>query len=304
MNLNNVGKWIGGQMFFVGLLFSWSCDPAPEPVAGGAGSFESSPQSVSIAPGIIDEASGLAVSANLDGYLWTIQDSGQPHAVYLISPDGKNIKPYDVPGSINHDWEDLAVGPGPLSGVNYLYIADIGNNNPPMRAENVIYRFREIADANGAFKQTDLEKIIFRYPDGPRDAETILVDPQSRDIFIISKETDKSGIYRLPFPQSTTETINAERIGNVPLVTVATGGNVSVDGNEILLRTYLSVYYWQKKEGETIGQTLLKPATKKLDVVMEPQGEAVSFDRAAKGFYTLSEKGSAAGVSLNYYKRK
>ena len=304
MNLNKMRKRVGTEAIFSLLLMAWSCDPSPTPSTGRSADFETIPQSFPITPGIIDEASGIAMSAGMAGYLWTIQDSGQPNSLYLISPDGKAIKQFPLPGTVNHDWEDLAVGVGPKADVSYMYVADIGNNNAPMTATNIIYRIPEVADMNGSFKQSDLEKITFKYPDGARDAETILVDPITKDVFIISKETDKTGIYRLASPQSVTETITAEKVGSIPSVFFTTGGNISVDGNEILVRTYLAVYYWQRKTGETVGQTLIRTADKQLTVAFEPQGEAVSFDRKADGFYTLSEKGTANGVSLNYYKRK
>ncbi len=295
---------IGGQVIFSLLLLFWGCDPPAQPSTGLSERFATVPESISIAPGIIDEASGIALSNVTAGSIWTLQDSGQPNALYLISQDGKTIRQYNVPGALNHDWEDLAVGKGPKEGVNYMYIADIGNNNLPLTTQNIIYRIPEITDVNGSFIQGDLEKIIFTYPDGARDAETVMVDPLTKDIFIISKEMDKTGIYRLPYPQSLTGTIVAEKVGLVPSVLFTTGGDISPDGSEILIRNYFSVYYWKRKSGETIGQTLLRAATKQLTIAAEPQGESVCFDQKAGGFFTLSEKGSASSVSLNYYKRE
>lgn len=304
MNVNKTG--ITQFKFALLLLISCSisaCDPPPDP-AEKSDQFETVPQKFDIKPGIIDEASGLTESANLNGYLWTNQDSGAPNSLYLISKDGKSIKEYNVPGSENHDWEDITSGPGPNSGVNYLYIGDIGNNNPPMTETNIIYRIPEISDLNGSFQSSQLEKIKFRYPDGPRDAETLLLDPNTRDIFIISKESAQTGIYRLPYPQSTSEIITAEKTGIIPSVATATSGDISVSGDEIAIRTYVSVFYWTRKEGETVSQTLSQNAKKQLLVALEPQGEGICFDRQSSGFYTISEKGSASSVTLNYYKRK
>ncbi|MEO6287401.1 MAG: PE-PGRS family protein [Dyadobacter sp.] len=301
-------KMRGGQ---VGILLSTlifcvtcSCDPDPKPDTGNSDQFETTPERVTIAPGIIDEASGLAPSYNMSGSLWTNQDSGRPHSLYLISKDGKSIKEFNVPGTTNRDWEDVAIGPGPANGVNYLYIGDIGNNNSPISSTGTIYRVPEITDINGAFNQSDVEKMTFSYPDGPRDAEALLLDPASKDIFIISKEGASTGIYRLAFPQSITETMVAEKVGSVPSVSTVTGASVSKDGSEIILRTYLAAYYWKRTLGESVGQTLMKAATKQLLVALEPQGEGICFAADGNGFYTLSERSNAASVSLNYYKRK
>lgn len=238
------------SLFLLISCFISACsDPDPKPASGRSDQFEVTPEKFAIQPGIIDEASGLLESANLNGYLWTMQDSGQPNSLYLISKDGKNIKEFNIPGSRNHDWEDIASGPGPASGVNYLYIGEIGNNNPPMTETNVIYRIPEIGDINGSFTADRLEKITYRYPDGPRDAETLLLDPDTRDIFIISKESDQTGIYRLAYPQSTSETITAEKMGTIPSIVTVTSGNIAVDGKEVVLRTYISVFYWTRKRG-------------------------------------------------------
>lgn len=304
MNQNKTGYLrIDYKFLLFASCFIFSCGSDPEPSSGRSEQFESSPQKFDIQPGIIDEASGLAASASMNGYLWTHQDSGWPASLYLVSGDGKTIKEYGVPGAANHDWEDVALGPGPQEGVNYLFIGEIGNNNLPMTETNIIYRIPEPGNINSAFDGSKLDKIRFRYPDGPRDAETLLLDPVTRDIFVLSKES-QTGIYRLAYPQSTTETITAEKVGVVPSVSIATSGDIAVNGDEIVIRTYVAVYYWKRNNGETVAQTLTKTANKILMVALEPQGEAVCFDRNADGFYTLSEKGNAERVTLNYYKRK
>jgi len=301
---------VGGRLGLVlsSLVFCVTCscnDPEPSPGGNGlSDQFETAPEQFPISTGIIDETSGLAASAAMPGYLWTVQDSGQPNSLYLISKDGKTIKEYNVPGSSNHDWEEIAVGPGPDNGVSYAYIADIGNNNQPVTPTNTIYRIPEITGNDGSFNQNTLQKITFSYPDGPRDAEALIVDPVTKDIFILSKEMSNTNVYRLAFPQSTTDVSVAEKVGTVPGITLATAGTISKDGNEIAVRTYLGVYYWKRSNGETVGQTLLKSSNKTLIVALEPQGEAICFENEGKGFYTLSEKGNAASVSLNYYKRK
>lgn len=292
-------------LFATMAVFWTSCgDPEVNPETGDSIDFESVPQQFPIQPGIINEASGLANSFSINGYLWTLQDSGKPNSLYLVSTDGKTIKEFNIPGSTNHDWEDLASGPGPADGVKYLYIGEIGNNNLPMTSTNIIYRIPEIGGINESFNQSTLEKITYNYPDGPRDAESLLLDPVTKDIFIISKEMDNAGLYRLAYPQSTSATITAEKVGIIPSVVFATGGNVSVSGGEILIRNYTSAFYWIRSTGETVGQTLMKSPRKQMFLAPEPQGESICFDREAHGFYTLGEIGQATSVNLNYYKRK
>ena len=303
MKLNKKQAFINRNLFIGLLLLLQACTEDPVPENQRTDVFSSIPVSVNINPGIIDEASGLAMSANMDGYLWTHQDSGQPNSVYLLSKDGEFIREYNVPGAVNQDWEDIAQGKGPVDGLSYLYIADIGNNNSPVTPTNTIYRIPEIASIEDQFNGAQLEKITFSYPEGPVDAESILVDPLTKDIFILSKEMIRSVVYKLPYPQSTTETIMAEKVGVNAGIFMATGADISNDGSEVLIRNYATVYHLQKSKGESLEQMLTRATLKTLKVAFEPQGEAICFDRSANGFYTLSERANVASVSLNYYSR-
>jgi hypothetical protein len=69
----------------------------------------------------LNEASGLANSRANPDYLWSHNDSGGAPALYLLSFEGEQIARYFLTGVSNYDWEDLAVGPGPLDDRTYLY---------------------------------------------------------------------------------------------------------------------------------------------------------------------------------------
>src|SRR5690606_38625502 len=125
----------------------------------------------------------------------------------------------------------------------------------------------------------------------------------TKDLFIISKELNGSRIYRLPYPQSTQETMIAEHVGSIPGVIVATAGDISFDGAEILIKNYGAVFYWTRKNGESVGEVLQRRADKSLPYQLEQQGEAVCFDTQANGYYTLGEKTTETQVNLYYYPR-
>jgi hypothetical protein len=78
---------------------------------------------------------------------------------------------------------------------------------------------------------------------------------------------------------------------------------ISPDGKEILVKTYTNIFYYSRTAGESIGTTLQK-RYKNLPYKMEPQGEAVSFALDGSGFFTVSEKGFANSVNINFYNRK
>lgn len=284
------------------LLSSWlmvGCQPTSDPGPAIA-YFATIPDRKPVTPGLIDEASGLVDSWSMRGHLWVEEDGGTPTQLSLLSYDGSLTGRYALPGTTNRDWEDLTIGPGPQPNTTYLYLADIGDNNATNDV-NTIYRFTE----PGSLTETvrDLTQIQFRYPDGPRDAETLLLDPLTRDLWIVTKRETKVQLYRLAYPQSTSGISTAERIGELPL-SLVTGGCLSADGGEIILKTYTGLYYWSRQSGESVGQALLRAEPRQLGYQLEPQGEAVCFDKEGKGFFTLSERASAPSVTLNYYGRQ
>src|SRR5437868_11995221 len=69
--------------------------------------FSDVPVSVSISPGHIDEASGMADSKANPGYLWIEQDSGNPNDIALLSYSGNILKTINIKTAINRDCEDI-----------------------------------------------------------------------------------------------------------------------------------------------------------------------------------------------------
>jgi hypothetical protein len=260
------------------------------PVDIAVTTFDSIPVVKQLNP-IINEASGIAASKINPGTIWVQEDSGNPPQLKLLSVDGNTLKKIHIKNASNRDWEDMA-----LSG-NTIYIADIGDNAQVFPTYN-IYTFPEPAMIVDTIMTVDT--IRFRYPDGAHDAEAFLIDPATKDIFIITKRDFPARVYKLPYPYAPLSTLSLA--GNIPLLAV-TGAAISQDGKEILVRTYTSILYYKREAGKTIYESLLS-AYKSLPHQPEPMGEAISFSIDNTGFFTLSEKGSAAAVSLYFYKKK
>ncbi len=262
--------------------------------------FEVTPDTIAVMPGAIDEASGIADSWINPGFIWVQQDSGNPPELTLLSYKGLVQKKIALKGIGNRDWEDMAIGNGPLPGENYIYLADTGDNTDG-DTDYAIYRFIEPSHEVDTIFTSD--KITFQYPDGPHDAEAIIIDHQSKDIYILTKMDSLSKIYLLPFPQSTVIKNTAIYKGKMTFSGV-TSAAMSADGSEILVKNYTNVYYWKRKTGEPVLSALQRMPVS-LGYVLEPQGEAICFKNDNSGFYTLSEKPFfAAFVWLNLYKRK
>jgi hypothetical protein len=278
----------------------------------------------------LKEASGLAESVGNSGLMWVHNDGGDKARIFLIDKEAHYKATVLLTGIKHRDWEDIAVGPGPEEGKNYVYVGDIGDNDSEHKFK-FIYRIEEpVVDLT---KSSDtsiakIDKITFQMPDGSRDAEALLIDPVTRDIYVFSKREVKVNLYRLPYPQSTSETIQAELVfpklgfnqfeassiskkGDDTLINgyhstfynQIVSCDISDDGYEILIKSYSSMYYWKREKGESIPETL-KRTPMLLPYVPEPQGEAVAFDIAGKGYYTLSEERGKLPQRLFFYKRK
>jgi len=77
----------------------------------------------------ISEASGIAASRSNPDVLWTHNDGGDSPRLFAFNTQGKHLGVYSIAGVSNRDWEDMAIGPGPIDGQQYLYIGEIGDND-------------------------------------------------------------------------------------------------------------------------------------------------------------------------------
>ncbi|MEN7549673.1 hypothetical protein AAG747_17250 [Rapidithrix thailandica] len=250
----------------------------------------------------INEASGLVASRSNVGMFWTHNDSGDTSRIFLFDKEGKNLATYYLNELPARDWEDIALGKGPEEGVHYLYIAEMGDNNAQYDTKH-IYRLKEpVWDAEGEHLVNEVEDIQFVYPDGKRDAEALMADPLTGDLWIVSKREEKNRIYRLPSPHSLDTVIVAEYYGEIP-VHNSNGGDISANGTEILLKNYDKIFYWPRAENQTVAEALLSQVPQELYYEVEPQGEAIAWDPSGNGFYTLSEERSNVEAVLYYYER-
>ncbi|WP_461453432.1 hypothetical protein [Mucilaginibacter sp.] len=247
----------------------------------------------------MDEISGIAASGINDNLYYVENDSGDTSRVFTIEPDGKNHATIYFKGDPKEnlgvaDCEDIAVGPGPVNGKSYLYDGDIGDNFST-RPYLTIYRMEEEKSwADTGIKHAEAVPIHLKYPDGPKDAETLMIDPIEKLIYIVSKRRDSVGIYSTPLIYKPNDTVTLTLHGKLffngikPLKWI-TAGDISKDGTQILLKSYDKVYYWQRPLNEPVWKVMLTQKPKELPYYMEKQGEAIGFTPDGKGYYTTSE---------------
>ena len=237
----------------------------------------------------INEASGIAPSRRNIDVLWVHNDSGDSARVFAMNTQGDHLGTFALSGASATDWEDIAIGPGPDPGKDYLYLGDIGDNNAVRVGGIRVYRVLE-PDVDPdqspvSVTLTSVETITLLYPDGARDAETLMVDPATGDIYIVSKRETYSRVYLAPYPQSSTMTMT--HVAELPWGW-ATGGDISPLRNEIIIRGYGNASLWQIPDYGFLWNAFDAPPCT-IPLASEPQGEAIGFDAFGFGYFTVSE---------------
>ena len=239
-------------------------------------------------PGL-PEASGLAASARTRDLLWAINDSGKPELVALDTK-GTVLGRVRLDGASVEDWEAVAIGRCPAG--SCIHVADIGDNGED-RQHITVYRAVEPGDTAGAVTVTGI--FHASYPDGPQDAEALLVSPDG-GLFIVTKgEKKPSSIYRFPADLRSGAMSKLERVGKPrdagreaePI----TDGSFSPDGASIVLRSTGSLAFY--RSNELLGGNWEPARRIDLTPLGEPQGEGVAFG-ADKVVYVVGEGGGQA----------
>ena len=151
----------------------------------------------------MNEISGIAASSINKDIYYVHNDSGDSSRFFAIHPDGKLISTIHYTGDHKHemdayDCEDIAVGPGPDPKKSYVYVGDIGDNYND-RKYIAIYRIEEQTSwLKHGYVRTGDDMLIAKYPDVAKDAETLMVDPIQRLLYVVTKRRDTVSVYTTP----------------------------------------------------------------------------------------------------------
>lgn len=245
-------------------------------------------------PKALPEASGMVVGRRNPDIFWTHNDSGNPFELFAQRIDGTIMARYELTGGENVDIEDIAAGPCLEDHAqSCVYLADIGDNRQA-RKELAIYEITEPAHLESG--SLAARKLRFTYPDGAHNAETLLADPHSARLYVITKEPAGLGtVYRL-------EDLSPDKLGHavalLPLRqagmfrVLTTGGDVHPSGTRVLLRTYTAVFEYRGTPGQTIEQ-ILTATPIQVTGAPQPQGEAISYTADGRGYVMGSENSGA-----------
>lgn len=221
----------------------------------------------------ITESSGLAVSQVQPDLLWTHNDSGDGPWLYGVDQTGAVTTTIFLTGVSATDWEAMSPGRDE-EGNPALFVGDIGDNSTS-RSEVVVHRVAEPSTTG----HHDLAPTSFtlQYPDGPHDAEALLVHPESNRLFVVTKQAGEAApVFAAPAMLDPWNVNVLQRVGSVSAY--ATDGAFTPDGR-ILLRTYLDVKLYDDFDADP--QTIATPVTR--------QGESLAADPDGSSFLVGTE---------------
>jgi hypothetical protein len=225
----------------------------------------------------IVESSGLASSWLHQGIVYTHNDTEAGARVFAVDRDGKTKAVLTLRGVEPRDWEGIAVGKTE-DGKPAVFVGDIGDNFDGAWPEIWVYRFPEPKTLEN--QTVTATRFRFRYDDGPRNAEGLLVDPRENRIYVVSKEARDGGIYLAP-PMHELSTTNVNVLRRIaPAPPTVTDGAFSRDGRRVVLRDYISAYMYDSPDGDRLARIRLP---------LQRQGEAVTFARDGRSLLVGSE---------------
>jgi hypothetical protein len=218
----------------------------------------------------LNESSGVAVSRSHPDVLWSHNDSGDGPYLYATDLRGADRGRVLVAGAGAIDWEDMTLGPCPVSFVlqprptrkiatSCIYLADTGDNLE-VRPFVTVYVIPEPEPPTGPGDTLGISRaaavLTLRYPDGSHDVEAVFVSPRDTAFYLVSKGYQREAairVYRVGrqawIPQDSTRPVaEATLVQTLDIRPsreagrVVTGAAIRPDGRLVAVRTYGEIY--------------------------------------------------------------
>lgn len=256
------------------------------------------------------EVSGVVASPSRPGVLWMHNDAGDEARVFAVTVHGAALGALALPGVEAVDFEDIAAGPCPDLLAPCIYVADTGDNDHE-REQIVVYAFAEpdVAIDRPLPAEAQAER-LWRFPftiaeadGGPVNVEAFVVLPDASAMVFFEKAADVARILRAAAPWQIDTSVPLEVTAHFAPPrsdaggpdtdgrAVVTGADVHPSGQRLLLRTYLGVFEARldPQAGRTADRVEQGDFVELFANPDEPQGEAIGYDEAGTGVWTISE---------------
>ncbi|MEI4272655.1 hypothetical protein TEK04_13065 [Klenkia sp. LSe6-5] len=238
----------------------------------------------------LPEMSGLAVAGSTTLAMNDGGDSVVVHeldgACAVVGERTAAVDPYDP--------EDLALGAD-----GTVWVADTGDN-----------RLGRTTVALIALRP-DGSSPVYRltYPDGPHDAEALLLAPDGTPYLVTKEVLGASAVYRPAQALDAEAAVPMEKVADLSFTLtgtpggpvgragqlMVTGGAVSPDGALLALRTYTDAYVWSMAGSDVVGALAAPPV--RVALPEAPQGEAIAFAADGRSLLVTGE-GLPAALTL------
>ncbi|NDU74900.1 hypothetical protein GWI34_20045 [Actinomadura sp. DSM 109109] len=226
----------------------------------------------------ITESSGLAASSRHRGVVYTHNDSGGVPKIYALGADGRVAAVLTLAGAGARDWEAMAIGKDER-GRPALFAADIGDNLGGAWPYVTVYRIPE--PARLVSRTLRATRFRFKYEDGPRNAETMMINPRTNRLYIASKLFGGK-VYEAPARLRTGGFNVLRKVGDAP--PIATDGAFSPDGRTCVIRTYFGARLYSVGADGRPGKTI-----ESLDLPSQVQGESLTYTADGRSLLVGSE---------------
>jgi len=214
----------------------------------------------------ITESSGLVLSRNHDDLAYTVNDSGNDPVVYAVRvSSGELVGTTSIGGGELDDTEALSI-----DNTGTLWIADIGDNDAE-RDDIALYALPE--PGPGAHSVT-ARRYPIAYDNGPRDAETLLINPRTNDKYLVSKKLSGGELFGIPGSLKADEVNDlTEQVDNLPIL--ATDGAFTPDGRYAVLRTLGAIQVYDAKSWDLVRSGPVPSQEQGETLAMEADGASV-----------------------------
>ena len=224
----------------------------------------------------IRESSGLAPSARHDGVLYTHNDAGNDPVVFAVGSDGETRAALNLEGAPSSDWEDIAV-----TADSRVWVADLGGNLEGRDSGSVVVFEEPTKLQDGA---PDWISYDFTYPDGPHNAEAILVNPKTFRLYVVTKgPPGESAVYVAPRKLSKIARNPLRRLTTTP-PNITAGAFASDGSGRFALRNYRRAYIYDRWDEEPV----------EIDLPRIPMGESLAM--LANGELLIGSEGPNSEV--------
>ena len=248
------------------------------------------------------EVSGLAAGIRRPNLLYAHNDSGDAPRMFALNLRGETVTTIVLRGAEHVDWEDMAAGRD-ASGRPRLHVGDIGDN-AASRPHVTLYSLDEpaLVPANAPLEAA-VTRVDLIYPDGPRDAEALLVHPATGRTYLITKSLKEAGLYAVPRQAAGKGPHRLQKLGALNLQPfpatirrqqdalsrlLVTGAAFSPDGRRVAIRTYTDAYEWSlPATGDPAA--ILTRSPRHIPLPEQPQGETIAYAAGGDGLLTVSE---------------